>query len=133
MFAMQETPEMPAAAGGIGIVGLIIYVVILLVVVAGIWKVFAKAGEPGFAAIVPIWNLLVMVKIAGKPTWWVVLFFIPVANFIASIMVAIGIAERFGKSTGFGLGLERMLMYVTGMKNIRDVVPLPRTPGSAEF
>jgi asparaginyl-tRNA synthetase len=34
---------------------------------------------------------------------------------------------------GFGLGLERMLMYVTGMKNIRDVIPFPRTPGYAEF
>jgi asparaginyl-tRNA synthetase len=34
---------------------------------------------------------------------------------------------------GFGLGLERMLMYLTGMKNIRDVVPFARTPGSAEF
>jgi asparaginyl-tRNA synthetase len=43
--------------------------------------------------------------------------------------------RRFGSAphAGFGLGLERMLMYVTGMKNIRDVIPFPRTPGNAEF
>jgi asparaginyl-tRNA synthetase len=43
--------------------------------------------------------------------------------------------RRFGSvpHSGFGLGLERMLMYVTGMKNIRDVIPFPRTPGNAEF
>jgi len=43
--------------------------------------------------------------------------------------------RRFGSvpHAGFGLGLERLLMYVTGMKNIRDVIPFARTPGSAEF
>jgi asparaginyl-tRNA synthetase len=43
--------------------------------------------------------------------------------------------RRYGSAphAGFGLGLERMLMYLTGMKNIRDVIPFPRTPGSAEF
>ncbi len=43
--------------------------------------------------------------------------------------------RKFGSAphAGFGLGLERMLMYVTGMKNIRDVIPFPRTPGSADF
>jgi len=43
--------------------------------------------------------------------------------------------RRFGgvPHAGFGLGFERALMYVTGMQNIRDVIPFPRTPGSADF
>jgi asparaginyl-tRNA synthetase len=43
--------------------------------------------------------------------------------------------RRFGSvpHSGFGLGLERMMMYLTGLKNIRDVIPFPRTPGNAEF
>jgi len=43
--------------------------------------------------------------------------------------------RRYGTvpHSGFGLGLERMMMYLTGLKNIRDVIPFPRTPGNAEF
>ena len=43
--------------------------------------------------------------------------------------------RRYGSvpHSGFGLGLERMMMYLTGLKNIRDVIPFPRTPGNAEF
>ena len=104
MFSAQEVEY--SSGGGVGaIVFMLIELVIAVVMIAAMWKVFVKAGEPGWAAIVPIYNLLVMVKIAGKPAWWVVLFFIPFANFIVGIMVAIAIAQRFGKSTGFGIGM----------------------------
>ena len=76
-----------------------------IVIIASLWKVFVKAGQPGWACIVPIYNIIVMLKIAGKPVWWIVLFLIPIVSLIASILVAIGIAEKFGKSAGFGLGL----------------------------
>lgn len=46
-----------------------------------------------------------MLKIAGKPIWWIVLMFIPLANFIVAVLVGIAIAEKFGKGAGFGLGL----------------------------
>lgn len=93
---------------GAGIVGAIIsliYLVVLVLVVAGMWKTFAKAGEPGWAAIVPIYNLIVLVKISGKPMWWVVMFFIPCLNFVALIVTGLGVAKNFGKSEGFGIGL----------------------------
>ncbi len=88
-----------------GAIGGIISIAIMVAVVAGIWKVFVKAGHPGWAAIVPIYNVVILMQIAGKPVWWVVLFFIPMVNAIAAILVSIAIAERFGKGTGFGLGL----------------------------
>lgn len=83
----------------------VIYLAIIVAIIAGLWKIFEKAGEPGWAAIVPIYNLYVIVKISGKPTWWLVLFLIPIANLVASIIVWIEVAKKFGKSEGFGVGL----------------------------
>lgn len=90
---------------GVPVVQLIVMLAIAGVMVAAFWKVFEKAGEPGWAALVPIYNAIVLLRIAGKPAWWLVLFMIPAVNAIVGILVAISIAERFGKSTGFGLGL----------------------------
>ncbi|MGH1345377.1 MAG: DUF5684 domain-containing protein [Nannocystales bacterium] len=87
------------------LIAALVQLAIVIVVVAGFWKVFAKAGQPGWACLVPFYNVYVMLQIANKPTWWLVLFFIPVANFIAAILVNIAIAEKFGKSTGFGVGM----------------------------
>lgn len=83
----------------------LIWLAILVVVIAGMWKVFVKAGQPGWAAIVPIYNIFIMLKIAGRPGWWLLLFLIPFVNFIIAILVAIDIAKAFGKDAGFGLGL----------------------------
>ena len=93
-----------AGAGG-GAGGGIVGLVIAVLMVVSIWKVFAKAGEPGWAAIVPIYNTIVLLKIAGKPIWWIVLLIIPVVNLISLFIVAVSIAQRFGKGTGFGVGL----------------------------
>ena len=84
---------------------LILYILVAIITVAGVWKAFTKAGQPGWASIIPIYNVIVMLEIAGKPTWWFILMLIPIVNFIIAIIVSIAIAERFGKSTGFGLGL----------------------------
>jgi hypothetical protein len=78
---------------------------VMIVVIAGLWKTFEKAGQPGWAAIVPIYNVVVMLEIAGRPLWWIILLFIPLVNFIILIIVAVDIAKAFGKGTGFGLGL----------------------------
>lgn len=86
------------------IIGLI-YLAILIAVIAGFWKVFTKAGKPGWAAIVPIYNLVVLLEIAGKPLWWIVLFLIPFVNIIMCIIVSIAVAQKFGKSAAFGVGL----------------------------
>jgi hypothetical protein len=70
-----------------------------------LWKVFEKAGKPGWAAIVPIYNVIVLLEIVGKPLWWIVLFLVPCANIVAFILIGIELAKVFGKGTGFGLGL----------------------------
>ena len=83
----------------------LVWLAIVVLAIASLWKVFAKAGQPGWAAIVPIYNGYVLLKVAGRPGWWLLLFFIPLVNFIISIIVAIDVAKAFGKGTGFGVGL----------------------------
>ncbi len=69
------------------------------------WKVFTKAGYPGWASLVPIYNAYVLCKVGGKPGWWVLLMLIPFLNLIFFILLCIGIAENFGKGGGFAAGL----------------------------
>ena len=94
-----------AAAAGVGVGMMVVWLAIAVLMIAALWKIFDKAGEPGWAAIIPIYNLFIMLKIAGRPGWWLLLYFIPFVNFIISIIVSIDIAKRFGKGTGFALGL----------------------------
>ena len=77
-----------------------------VVVIIGWWKMFEKAGEPGWAAIIPIFNIIMLLKIAGRPLWWVILYFIPIANIVAAIVVSIDIAKAFGQSAVFGFFLN---------------------------
>ena len=92
-------------APGMGIVPMIVVIAIALVVLAGMWKAFEKAGEPGWGAIIPIYNLYLMLKIGGKPWWWLLLMIIPLVNLIVAILMGIGIARNFGRGVLFGLGL----------------------------
>ena len=91
------------AAGGF--VAAVVELGLVILVIAGFWKTFTKAGYPGWAAIIPIYNLYILLKIAGRPGWWLLLFFIPLVNFIFAIIVSIDVAKNFGKGTGFGIGL----------------------------
>ena len=107
LFQSSENPQIPSALGaGLGMGLMLVSLVIALVIVASFWKVFVKAGEPGWAALIPFYNVFVLLKIAGKPAWWFVLMLIPIVNFVVAIIVCISLAEKFGKGTGFGLGLS---------------------------
>lgn len=69
------------------------------------WRIFTKAGQPGWAAIIPFYNTYIMLKIVGRPGWWLVLFFIPLVNIVIGIMVSIDLAKCFGHGGGFAVGL----------------------------
>jgi hypothetical protein len=89
----------------VGMVLGICYLVVILLIVISMWKIFVKAGKPGWAAIVPIYNLIVILEIAGKPIWWFILLLIPFVNIIVLIMVYIAFARNFGKGVGFAIGM----------------------------
>lgn len=78
---------------------------VFALVLVGMWKAFVKAGQPGWAGIIPIYNIIVLVRMANKPMWWVIMFFIPIAQIIFPILLGIEIAKMFGKGGGFGVGL----------------------------
>lgn len=112
MFALlAQSDNSGAQAAGAGIAALfgcffmLIWLALAALVIIGMWKVFTKAGKPGWAAIIPIYNLIVLLEIVGKPLWWIILMFIPFVNIVIGIMVAIELAKVFGKGTGFAIGL----------------------------
>ncbi len=83
----------------------VVYLALVILVIAGFWRVFSKAGEPGWAAIIPIFNVYILLKIAGRPWWWLILYFIPIVSLVIWVVVSVDIAKAFGKGTGFGIGL----------------------------
>jgi len=97
--------EVDAAGGaGAGIV-MLIYLAILIVMIIGCWKSYSKAGQPGWACIIPIYNMIVWLQICGRPIWWFILLLIPLVNIIIFLIVCIDFAKSFGKGAGFGIGI----------------------------
>jgi len=105
MLAQTETYEPGPADVAVGIGGTLVYLVLLVVLIAAMWKIFAKAGKPGWASIVPIYNIIVLLEIVGRPVWWIVMLFIPFVNFVFVFLLAVDLAKSFGKGIGFALGL----------------------------
>jgi len=80
--------------------------VAIVILIAAIWKIFEKAGKPGWAALIPFYNIIVILEIVGKPWWWLfAMIFVPLGNFIWGIWTINLLAKRFGKNEGFTLGL----------------------------
>ncbi len=96
-YSSQGKPPSP--------VSMIIGLLFALLIIVAMWKVFTKAGQPGWASIIPIYNLYIWCKIVGRPWWWILLMLIPFVNFIVAIILCIDMAKSFGKGAGFGIGL----------------------------
>jgi hypothetical protein len=92
-----------------GGMGLLFWLAVVVVVIVGGWKVFEKAGQPGWAIVVPFYNAYIMLKIAGRPGWWLLLYLIPLVNIAIAIIVAIDVAKAFGQSAVFGFFLLFLL------------------------
>ena len=84
---------------------IIICLVFVVIAIAGMWKAFEKAGQPGWGSIIPVYNSYLMLKIGGKPGWWLLLFLIPGVNIIFAIRTINMISKSFGKDEGFTIGL----------------------------
>ncbi|MBI5403167.1 MAG: signal peptidase I [Ignavibacteriae bacterium] len=81
----------------------LIYFAIIIVMIASMWKIFTKAGKPGWAAIIPIYNIIVLLEIVGRPMWWILIYLVCAP--IAAIIISLDLAKSFGKEIGFGIGL----------------------------
>ena len=90
----------------------IILVPIILISLIGAWRIFSKAGQPGWAILIPIYNMYVYTKVLKRPKWWILLYFVILvpevgkpATFFVTIIDALRLAKLFGKSAGFSVGL----------------------------
>lgn len=97
----------PGVSSGFGVI-MFLYLAILIVTIVGMWKTFEKAGKPGWAAIIPIYNIIVMLEIVNKPLWWVILLLIPLVNIIFAIIVL----NQFAISFGQGIGMTLLLIFL---------------------
>lgn len=90
-------------------IGFVLFMLVILaltiVLIAAMWRVFEKAGQPGWACLVPIYNMILLVRMAGKPDIWILYMFIPFVNFVISILLTVEIARKFGQGTGFAVGM----------------------------
>jgi hypothetical protein len=102
---MDHFPVEAAAILALIVPILIFAFIVAIIEIIGLWFVFQKAGEPGWAAIIPVYNYLIGIKVAGKPWWYILLMLIPIVNIVFYILVMDGLAKNFGKSTGFTVGL----------------------------
>jgi hypothetical protein len=101
-------PEAAAAAGGLlAAMGamLFVYAAIVLLMIVSLWKIFSKAGQPGWAAIIPIYNYVVLLEIVGRPIWWIILLLVPCVNIVILIILMVDLAKSFGKDGAFAAGL----------------------------
>jgi len=104
---MLDSMDVATSLGVMAFMGVYMFVMLAIVVVTMViqWKVYVKAGQPGWAAIIPIYNIYVLLQIIGRPTWWLLLLFVPFVNLIALVIIQIDVAKSFGKDVLFGIGL----------------------------
>lgn len=94
-----------AILAGAGMVMGLFYLAIVVLLIASQWKIYTKAGQPGWACLIPIYNIIVLLRIVGKPWWWLFLMMIPLVNIIFVVWTYNLLSKSFGKGEGFTLGL----------------------------
>lgn len=96
-----DTEALGAAMGVASVFALILMVIMIV----ANWKIFAKAGKPGWASIVPFYNMYTLFEVAGMNGWMFLLLLVPIVNIVMAIMVYINLAKAFGQSGAFAVGL----------------------------
>lgn len=94
-----------SADADVGVLFLVAVAAVAVLLVSSLWRLFERAGEPGWASLVPIYGQLVLLRIAGMSGWWIVLLVVPYLGVIAALPVCIALARRFGRGVPFGIAL----------------------------
>ena len=89
-----------------GVGAVLFYIALIILFIVGEWKIYTKAGQPGWAVLIPFYNLYVLLQIVGRPTWWMlILLFVPFVNVIFMIILINDLSKSFGQGVGFTIGL----------------------------
>ena len=91
--------------GWVSTIGLVLAVAGALVLIVGNWKMYEKAGKPGWGCVIPIYMWVLLLEIAGKPIWWIILLIIPPVCIVIWFLIHLAVARNFGKSPGFGIAM----------------------------
>ena len=83
----------------------VFYIAVAVISIVAMWKIFQKAGKPGWHSIVPFLNMYDIMEISGYNGWLFLLLFVPIVNIVMLILAYVGLAKKFGKSGGFAVGL----------------------------
>ncbi len=78
---------------------------ISVLMLVAMWRIFEKADEPGWAALIPIYNIWVLIGISERPQWWIILLIVPLVNIVIWILICLGVADYFERGAIFGIGL----------------------------
>jgi hypothetical protein len=133
MHILQLLADDTAASAGLGIGGIIGYLIGYVIGVLPLYGVFGKAGQPGWAAFVPIYNLIVLLKVVGRPVWWIILLLIPIVDIVIVVLLAIDLAKSFAKGTGFAVGLIflnwifALILWLGSAQYVGPAAQAPRT------
>ncbi len=73
--------------------------------IVSLWFIYRKADKPGWACLIPVYDTLILLRIVGKPWWWIFLFLIPVVNIVFLIWMYNMLSKSFGKRADFTIGL----------------------------
>ncbi|MEZ3508033.1 MAG: hypothetical protein K1W10_13995 [Lachnospiraceae bacterium] len=94
-----------AAAAGVMMVYMVILLIVSIISLVGLWKIFVKAGKPGWGAIIPIYNMYCLFEMSFGTGWLFLLCFVPCVNAVMMIIMWIKLAQAFGKGAGYGVGI----------------------------
>lgn len=100
--AMGQYEGMEQGGGGAMV---FVQLALMVLVVVSFWKIFSKAGKPGWAAIVPIYNIVVYLQVVNRPIWWIILLLIPIVNIVVAIILTNDLAKSFNKGIGWTIGM----------------------------
>lgn len=98
-----DTGAAGAALGAMFAIYMFVWLAVAVIAIIAMWKIFTKAGQAGWKSIIPFYNMYVLLQIVGRPGWWLLLFFVPIANIVVSVIVALDLAKSFGRSELFGI------------------------------
>lgn len=130
LIALASIPFQNEEGATVALIGSLAYLCCMLIFVALLiaaqWKIFVKAGKPGWATIVPIYNIVILLELVGRPLWFIILFFIPLLNVVAAILLAIDLALSFGKDMVYAILIilfSPIMLLVLGFGSAEYVGP----------
>ena len=107
------------------LIPLVIPLLLGLFLLVASWRVYVKAGLPGWGVLVPVYNLYLWCTIAGKPGWWLLLLFVPFVNLAVILLLSLGVAKAFNKSESFGVLLALLAPVAVPILAFTEVVYTP--------